>query len=454
MKFAAGLALVMLGTALASDGRAGDPPPHPVLRIDTPMHTGMVRRLAVDWPRNRLVTAGDDKTIRIWRLPKGRLERVLRVPIDAGHEGKLFALAVSPDGRTVAAGGWTGWEWDQQASLYLFDADTGEMVRRVTGFPEVIGAADFSPDGRFLAVGLQSTGGLRLLRTTDYATVAVDAEYRDKVMALDYSADGRLAVVALDGYLRVYDPQGRLVARVRAGPGRMPSIARFSPDGREIAIGHIDVPEIAIVDAQGLRLVAAPSRRGLRATTELSDLAWAADGALYACGAAADGGGGYIFRWADRGRGAASEWRVADQRVTDLRALPGGGIAFAAEDPAAGILAPDGTTSLAILAELARFPRRRGRVPRLERRPRVQFPYDAAQRRQARFSLRARELRAVTRADDDLRPATLASSRFVLDLPKDGGPLVVNGVGTKLMDYELVRSHAFAPRQRDARGWD
>ena len=444
MRFAAGLALVMLGTALASDGRAAEPPPHPVLRIDAPMHAGMVRRLAVDWPRKRLVTAGDDKTIRIWRLPKGGLERVLRVPIDAGHEGKVFALAVSPDGRIVAAGGWTGWEWDQQASLYLFDSDTGEMIRRVAGFPEAIGAAGFSPDGRFLAVGLQSTGGLRLLRTTDYASVAGDSEYGDKVMALDYAADGRLAVVALDGYLRLYDPQGRLVARVRAGPGRMPSAARFSPDGREIAIGHVDVPAIAVVDAQDLRLVAVPSRHGLKATTELSDLAWTADGALYTCGAAAEGGG-YIFRWTDRGRGGASEWRVADQRITDLRALPDGGIAFAAEDPAVGILARDGATPLAIRANLADF-RGAGDAFRVSSDgARVRFSYDAAQRHQVQFSLRAREIRRVTRADDDLRPATLASSRFVLDLPKDGGPLVVNGVGARLMDYELVRSHAFAP---------
>ena len=372
MRAAAGLALVMLGAVLAGAVGAAEPPSHPVLRIETPMHTGMVRRLAVDWPRNRLVTAGDDKTIRIWRLPKGRLERVLRVPIDAGHEGKLFALALSPDGRIVAAGGWTGWAWDRQASLYLFDADTGEMVRRVTGFPEAIGAVEFSPDGRFLAVGLQSTGGLRLLRTTDYATVAGDAEYRDKVMALDYAADGRLAVVALDGFLRIYDPQGRLVARVRAGPGRLPSIARFSPDGREIAIGHVDVPAVAIVDAQDLRVVAVPSRRGLKATTELSDLAWTADGALHACGAAADGGGGYIFRW--------TSWARRRERMARRRPAHYRPSSAARRERCVRGRGSGGRDSCRRRhdvprhpGEARRLPRRRGRVPGLGRWCPIQF---------------------------------------------------------------------------------
>jgi hypothetical protein len=38
-------------------------------------------------------------------MPELRLIATLRVPIDAGHEGQLFAIAVSPDGNTVAAGG-------------------------------------------------------------------------------------------------------------------------------------------------------------------------------------------------------------------------------------------------------------------------------------------------------------------------------------------------------------
>jgi WD40 repeat protein len=89
----------VLATALSA-ATAGEPPPRPIARVETDMHSALVRRIVVDPVHHRLITAGDDKTIRIWSLPRGRLERTLRIPIGDGYEGRIYALAVSPDGRT------------------------------------------------------------------------------------------------------------------------------------------------------------------------------------------------------------------------------------------------------------------------------------------------------------------------------------------------------------------
>src|SRR5688572_12701374 len=122
------------GAAIA----ASDPTTEPILRVETGMHTTLIRRVVVDAPRNRLITASDDKTIRIWQMPEARLVSVLRVPIDKGHEGQLFGLAVSPDGKTVAAGGWTGWDWEGVASIYLFDAASGALIKRHSGLNDAV----------------------------------------------------------------------------------------------------------------------------------------------------------------------------------------------------------------------------------------------------------------------------------------------------------------------------
>ena len=141
--------------AAAAAALAAQPPPEtPFLRLDTTMHTARVRKLVVDAPRNRLLTASDDKTVRLWQLPKGRLLRVFRVPIADGFEGRIYVADMHPRGRIVAAGGWTGWDFDGAGSIYLFDADSGELARRIGGFAETIGTLAFSPDGRHLAVGL------------------------------------------------------------------------------------------------------------------------------------------------------------------------------------------------------------------------------------------------------------------------------------------------------------
>src|SRR5205085_11161431 len=192
-------------------------------------------RLILDPARQRLITTGDDKAVRVWQLSDGRLTNVLRFPIGAGHEGRIFAMAVSPDGGTIAAGGWTGWDWDKQGAVYLFDAESGEMKRRLAGFPETIGFLAYSKDGQYLAVGLQGAAGLRVLRTSDGAIAASDTQYADKILGADFRSDGRLAVVSLDGLLRIYDPQLKLIGRKRVAPGTKPLVVKFSPDGSRLA---------------------------------------------------------------------------------------------------------------------------------------------------------------------------------------------------------------------------
>src|SRR5262245_55438019 len=107
------------------------PDQDPVLRIETGMHTAPIMRIGVGAACTRAVTGSQDKTIRIWSLPDGRLLRTERLPIGNGNAGKLAMVAMSPDGRWVAAGGWdAAAAIDKQHAIYLFDSATGTTVRR------------------------------------------------------------------------------------------------------------------------------------------------------------------------------------------------------------------------------------------------------------------------------------------------------------------------------------
>ena len=113
------LVLALLGQAVPA--LAANPPTEPFLRLETGMHTAMIRRVGVDAGMRLIVTSSDDKTARLWDYATGRLVRILRPPLDDGDEGKLFSVAISPDGSLVACGGWTGYDWDKSNYIYIFD---------------------------------------------------------------------------------------------------------------------------------------------------------------------------------------------------------------------------------------------------------------------------------------------------------------------------------------------
>jgi WD40 repeat protein len=152
------------------------PSQDPVLRIETGMHVASISRIGVDRSCHIAATGSADKTVRVWSLPDGRLLRTLRVPIGPDNGGKIYATAVSPDGRWIAAGGWDAHQ-SHEHFVYVFDASTGAMVARTGPFDNVVNHLAFSGDGRWLAATSISDGGLKVIDALTWQIVAEDKNY-------------------------------------------------------------------------------------------------------------------------------------------------------------------------------------------------------------------------------------------------------------------------------------
>lgn len=323
------LLLLLCGSATA----ATQPSTIPQFRVDAAMHTAAIGQIRADAPRNRVVTLSSDRTVRIWQLPSLRLVRVLRLPQEGSVEGLPLGLAISPDGRTVAVGGWTGKTWEQTTSIYLYDSVTGQMTRRIGGFKDLVSALDWSPDGRFLAVGQAGSQGVQVLDTATWKAIARDTEYQDSVSFLHYSAQGMLAASAGDGSVRLYDASHGLVARQAVGVSKLLGGVRFSPDGTLLALGVIDKPlavllKVPSLDLAAVRQVADAQQKGLCC------IAWSRDGsALFLNGEHGGSGPTPLYRFAGGGLGAMQTLPVGDQRFSNMLPLPDGTLLFATSAP-------------------------------------------------------------------------------------------------------------------------
>src|SRR5262249_3947757 len=143
-----------------------------------------------------LVTAAEDKTIRVWELATGRLLNIIRPPIGDGKEGMLRAVAISPDGETIAAGGVTGRAWDGASCIYIFERGSGKLVHRITGLPinvfDSVSLA-YSRNGQFLIVGLH--GSVRLYDARTHALLLEDTT----AFFAEAEPGGKLVTASHDG---------------------------------------------------------------------------------------------------------------------------------------------------------------------------------------------------------------------------------------------------------------
>lgn len=121
---------------------------------------------------HRLAVAGDDAKIRVWQVPEGGLKETLTEPelILQGHTEKIYSIRFHP----LASGLLVSSSYD--LTVRLWNLETGEQVKLLTGHQDQVFCMAWSPDGKLLAT------------------------------------------VCKDGKVRIYDPR-KSTAPVQEGPG-------------------------------------------------------------------------------------------------------------------------------------------------------------------------------------------------------------------------------------------
>jgi WD40 repeat protein len=209
-------------------------------------------------------------------LPKGALARLGTTRLR--HESMVYALAFSPDGKTLATGG-------QDRDIVFWDVASGKEVRRWPAGVMATRTLAFSPDGKQLVAGGMD-GAIRFYNpTTGKQERVLAGQHNQWVLSLAFSRDGKQMLSADQvGVVLLWDLDKNQVVRRFTGTRNGQESVSFLPDGKSFVVAWQDGTAHQIEAATGKDLRTFALTPGRSFGHQLRALAVSPDGKYLALG--------------------------------------------------------------------------------------------------------------------------------------------------------------------------
>ena len=240
-----------------------------ILRFELKGHGGTVTGAAFSPDGAAIATSSADGTARIWDASSGRLSSELR-----GHASDVLSVAFSPDGARVLTA-------SEDGTARIWDVTAGRQRAVLNQTNEGVRAA-FSPGGQIVLTGSEDIYGAKVWDAGTGRLVSQLSRFTEIVSSVGFSPNGKWALTAShDGSVRVWDPAtGALAIDLRDHTGPVYA-ASFGPDGKLVVTAGDDGRALVFrCDACGSidDLLAMASRLVTRSLTAEERLEYLPDG--------------------------------------------------------------------------------------------------------------------------------------------------------------------------------
>jgi WD40 repeat protein/beta-lactamase regulating signal transducer with metallopeptidase domain len=315
-----------VAVSVAQDGSAFAWPTAaaPVAPALTFGHTAPVSSVAVSADGRTLAAGARDGSIRVWDSATGSTIKTL-----TGHLGAIVAVAFSPDGGKLVSAG-------DDETVRVWDVITGQVLKTLIQSKPLVRVA-LSPDGKTIAMACAGLPTVKVcsLKTGETTRTLVAP---GPVTAVTFNPEGTvLATGTADGRLSVWDTgswEERHREPVGDRPGRIDRIA-FAKDGKTAALvlnadGADGEPDHAVVFWNPSDAAVRDDRPRLAHAGPIGDAAFTPDGG----GVVTAGHDGRVYVWdVETGR-PARQLRGHTDTVSAVAVSPDGSSNYSAGDSA------------------------------------------------------------------------------------------------------------------------
>jgi WD40 repeat protein len=240
---------VQISTTLQANLKANNTPlsspnskrAKPILEIEAGGHKSIIRDVFFTKDEKFLVSASDDKTVRVTEIESGETVRIFRGQTGKGNVGKVFAAALSPSNQYLAVGGWLHNECPGKCgNIRIYNFLTGKLIKLFEGHSNITLDLAFSFDSKFLISGnFDRTARIWEVKTGQILKVL--GGHSDQVSTVAFSPDGSLVVTGShDKTLKLRDVlSGKIIAILNEHEDKVDA-AVFTPNGRYLLTGSRD----------------------------------------------------------------------------------------------------------------------------------------------------------------------------------------------------------------------
>lgn len=192
------LFLTLFTFSAIAQPRSGDA----LLQINPGGHLSQISEAVTTTDGKFIITTSTDKTICIWDVQQKKIIEQIRGPKSVFNQGKLYALAISPDNRLLAVGGFlaigTETDGDLAGQIRIYDFANRKQVLRFKAHSNVVTSLRFSADGKYLVSGANDStiASWKVSGTIDKPAVSlVKKVVREDFYVEDIQASGNAVYV-------------------------------------------------------------------------------------------------------------------------------------------------------------------------------------------------------------------------------------------------------------------